>query len=114
MSDRREKNRGILFAFAGFLRPGKAHCRSLGFARDDKGRAVTYLYFRESDGKEKLPIRIDDYNFQTHPEGKHSWTAISQLTVTRRNRLGLCLLETTYLDSLVVHACAPPKPGLRR
>jgi hypothetical protein len=59
---------------------------------------------------------VDDYNFQTHPEDKHSWTAISQLTappgalwkaghesVTRRNRLGLCLLETTYLDRLVVH-----------
>ena len=30
-------------AFRGFLRLGEAHCRSLGFARDDKGRAVTHL-----------------------------------------------------------------------
>jgi hypothetical protein len=72
---------------------------------------------------------VDDYNFQTHPQDKHAWTAISQLTapagalwkvghesVTGRNRLGLCLLETTYLDRLVVHHVvfnydpAPPSP----
>jgi hypothetical protein len=72
---------------------------------------------------------VDDYNFQTHPRNKHPWTAVSQLSaplgalweaghesVTRRNRLGLCLLETTYLDKLVVHHVifnfdpAPPSP----
>ena len=26
-----------------FLRPGEAHCRSLGYARDDKARTVTDL-----------------------------------------------------------------------
>jgi hypothetical protein len=72
---------------------------------------------------------VDDYNFQTHPKNKHAWTAVSQLSapmgalweaghesVTRRNRLGLCLLETTYLDRLVIHHVifnfdpAPPSP----
>ena len=50
----------------GFLRLGEAQCRSLGFARDDKGRAVTYLQFGESDGTEKLPIRLADFQVSNH------------------------------------------------
>ena len=49
-----ERNRRSSTAFTGLLRPGEAHCRSLGCARDDKGRAVTDLQFHESDGKEEL------------------------------------------------------------
>jgi len=77
--------------------------------------AILLIEIRNGDDLDPLS-NVDDYNFQTHPEDKHSWTAISQLTappgalwkaghesVTRRNRLGLCLLETTYLDRLVVH-----------
>jgi hypothetical protein len=77
--------------------------------------AILLIEIRNGDDLDPLS-NVDDYNLQTHPEDKHSWTAISQLTappgalwkaghesVTRRNRLGLCLLETTYLDRLVVH-----------
>ena len=90
--------------------------------------AILLIEIRNGDDLNPLS-NVDDYNFQTHPEDKHSWTAISQLTappgalwkaghesVTRRNRLGLCLLETTYLDRLVVHHVvfnydpAPPSP----
>jgi hypothetical protein len=59
---------------------------------------------------------VDDLNFQENPKDKHDWTAVSQLgapvgalwqpgheSVTRRNRLGLCLLETTYVNDLVIH-----------
>jgi hypothetical protein len=34
-----ERNRRSSTIFTGFLRPGEAHCRSLGFAR---GRLLTY------------------------------------------------------------------------
>jgi hypothetical protein len=90
--------------------------------------AILLIEIRNGDDLDPLS-NVDDYNFQTHPQDKHSWTAISQLTappgalwkaghesVTRRNRLGLCLLETTYLDRLVVHHVvfnygqAPPSP----
>jgi hypothetical protein len=90
--------------------------------------AILLIEIRNGDDLNPLS-NVDDYNFQTHPENKHAWTAISQLTappgalweaghesVTRRNRLGLCLLETTYLDRLVVHHVvfnydpAPPNP----
>jgi hypothetical protein len=77
--------------------------------------AILLIEIRNGDDLDPLS-NVDDYNFQTHPENKHLWTALSQLTappgalwkaghesVTRRNRLGLCLLETTYLDSLVIH-----------
>ncbi len=77
--------------------------------------AILLIEIRNGDDLDPLS-NVDDYNFQTHPQDKHSWTAISQLSappgalwkaghesVTRRNRLGLCLLETTYLDRLVVH-----------
>ena len=37
---------------SGFLRPGEAH------ALDDKGRMITHLEVRESDGTEELPIRL--------------------------------------------------------
>jgi hypothetical protein len=50
----------------GFLRPGEAHCRFLGFARDDKASAVAYLQFRESDGAEELPIRLADFKVSNH------------------------------------------------
>jgi hypothetical protein len=56
-----EINRGSSNVFPGFLRPGEAHCRSLGCARDDKGRAVTYLQFRESHGAEELPFPLADF-----------------------------------------------------
>jgi hypothetical protein len=36
------KKRQVLLPL-GFLRPGEAHCRSLGYARDDKGRTITNL-----------------------------------------------------------------------
>jgi hypothetical protein len=90
--------------------------------------AILLIEIRNGDDLDPLS-NVDDYNFQIHPKDKHSWTAISQLTappgalwkaghesVTRRNRLGLCLLETTYLDRLVVHHVvfnydqAPPSP----
>ncbi len=90
--------------------------------------AILLIEIRNGDDLNPLS-NVDDYNFQTHPKDKHSWTAISQLTappgalwkaghesVTRRNRLGLCLLETTYLDRLVIHhvvinyGSAPPSP----
>ena len=90
--------------------------------------AILLIEIRNGDDLDPLS-NVDDYNFQTHPKDKHSWTAISQLTappgalwkaghesVTRRNRLGLCLLETTYLDRLIVHHVvfnydsAPPSP----
>jgi uncharacterized membrane protein len=90
--------------------------------------AILLIEIRNGDDLDPLS-NVDDYNFQTHPKDKHSWTAISQLSappgalwkaghesVTRRNRLGLCLLETTYLDRLVVHHVvfnydpAPPSP----
>ena len=90
--------------------------------------AILLIEIRNGDDLNSLS-NVDDWNFQTHPKDKHSWTAISQLTappgalwqaghesVTRRNRLGLCLLETTYLDRLVVHhvvfnySPAPPSP----
>ncbi len=45
---------------------GEAHCRSLGLARDDKGRAVTDLQFRESDDAEELPIRLTDDKVSDH------------------------------------------------
>jgi hypothetical protein len=77
--------------------------------------AILLIEIRNGDDLDPLS-NVDDYNFQTHPEDKHLWTALSQLaappgalwkagheSVTRRNRLGLCLLETTYLDSLVIH-----------
>src|ERR1700733_13413161 len=77
--------------------------------------AILLIEIRNGDDLNPLS-NVDDYNFQTHPENKHAWTAISQLTappgalwkaghesVTRRNRLGLCLLETTYLNRLVIH-----------
>ena len=62
----RKRSRRSSTAFTGFLRPGEAHCRSLGFARDDKGRAVTGLKFRESDGTEELPIRLADFQVINH------------------------------------------------
>jgi hypothetical protein len=77
--------------------------------------AILLIEIRNGDDLDPLS-NVDDYNAQIHPKDQHSWTAISQLTappgalwkaghesVTRRNRLGLCLLETTYLDRLVVH-----------
>jgi hypothetical protein len=77
--------------------------------------AILLIEIRNGDDLDPLS-NVDDYNFQTHPENKHLWTALSQLaappgalwkagheSVTRRNRLGLCLLETTYLDRLVIH-----------
>jgi hypothetical protein len=44
--------------FPRFLRTGEAHCRSLDFARDDKGRVVTYLKACESDGEFFCAIRV--------------------------------------------------------
>src|SRR5271154_965586 len=38
-------------AFPGVLRPGEAHCRSLDYARDDKGRAVTFREGGDLDGR---------------------------------------------------------------
>ena len=59
----------MLWALSGttrFLRRGEAHCRSLGYARDDKGRTATDLYFRESDGTEELPIRLSESSVSNH------------------------------------------------
>ncbi len=77
--------------------------------------AILLIEIRNGDDLDPLS-NVDDYKSQIHPKDKHAWTAISQLTappgalwkaghesVTRRNRLGLCLLETTYIDRLVVH-----------
>jgi len=77
--------------------------------------AILLIEIRNGDDLGPLS-NVDDYSFQTHPFNKQDWTAVSQLTappgalwkaghesVTRRNRLGLCLLETTYLGRLVVH-----------
>jgi hypothetical protein len=90
--------------------------------------AVLLIEIRNGDDLDPLS-NVDDYNFQSHPKDKHDWTALSQLSappgalwkaghesVTRRNRLGLCLLETTYLDRLIIHHVifnfdpAPPSP----
>jgi hypothetical protein len=44
-----------------FLRPGEAHCRSLGYARDDKGRVITHLKVCESDREFFLASRRVEY-----------------------------------------------------
>jgi hypothetical protein len=41
-----------------FLRPGEAHCRSLGSARDDKGSVITHLKVCESDREFFCAIRL--------------------------------------------------------
>ena len=77
--------------------------------------AILLIEIRNGDDLDPMS-NVDDYSHQTHPDGKHLWNALSQLSappgalwraghesVTRRNRLGLCLLETTYLDSLEIH-----------
>src|SRR5580658_6018896 len=38
--------------------PGGAHCRSLGYARDDKGRVITHLNVCESDGHKNLCLLL--------------------------------------------------------
>ena len=53
-----ERNRRSFTAFTGFLRPGEAHCRSLGYARDDKGRVITHLKVCESDREFFCAIRL--------------------------------------------------------
>lgn len=105
------------------LRPDPAPAESvLASSKGEKGRlsktpplAILLIEIRNGDDLDPMS-NVDDYNFQTHPVDHHLWSALSQISappgalwkaghesVTRRNRLGLCLLETTYLDSLVIH-----------
>jgi hypothetical protein len=39
----------------GGVSAGRAHCRSLGYARDDKGRYITQLILGDSDGSKEFP-----------------------------------------------------------
>jgi hypothetical protein len=45
-------------AFPRLLPPGEAHCRSLGCARDDKGRVITHLKVCELDREFFYAIRL--------------------------------------------------------
>jgi hypothetical protein len=54
-----ERNRRSITAFMGFLRAGKAHRRSLGCARDDKGRVITHLKVHESARGFFCAIRLE-------------------------------------------------------
>ncbi|WP_213804370.1 hypothetical protein [Granulicella sp. dw_53] len=77
--------------------------------------AILLIEIRNGDDLDPMNNE-DDYDFQTHPKDKHNWNAISQLTapanalwqaghvsVTRRNRLGLCLLESANVGNMVIH-----------
>ena len=62
-----EINRGSSNVFPGFLRPGEAHCRSLGCARDDKGRVqggylhLAILQSRMAQKNSVLVPRLADF-----------------------------------------------------
>jgi hypothetical protein len=77
--------------------------------------AILLIEIRNADDLDPLS-NVDGLNFQEHPKNTHNWNAVSQLvapigalwqagheSVTRRNRLGLCLLENAYIDHLVIH-----------
>ena len=58
-------------AFPRYLRPGEAHCRSLGCARDDKGRVITHLKVCDSDREIFLAIRLAEYKVSNRPPLYH-------------------------------------------
>jgi len=54
---RPQRTRRAIHSFPLFLRQGEAHCRSLGYARDDKGKAFTLRKVSDLDGRIERLLR---------------------------------------------------------